>query len=120
MKIVKTGNAKFLVTYENPDGEVEVNFNSLIEWFNLKGHFVLLHYQGVPNPGRMYGIYDSTTDSYHAPPANSIALNNFASRCLQVDERMITNVKPTAAILFADSILEIQEGVYKIRATRGL
>ena len=98
-KVSKTATGQFEVTYEHlPEFKLALDFNPIIERFNLEGNFCLLHWQAKPFGLRRWGIYDSKTDSYVACEWNQIeVLKN--PRCLQVDEALVTTV-PTAVLCF--------------------
>ncbi|MEG4286990.1 hypothetical protein QUB68_28190 [Microcoleus sp. A006_D1] len=103
-KVSKTATGQFEVTYEHlPDFKLALNFNSIIQRFNLQGNFCLLHWQAKPFGLRRWGVYDGGKDSYVACEWNQVeALKN--PRCLQLDETIITTV-PTAVLYFEASVL---------------
>ena len=98
-KVKRTSTGQFEVTYEHlPEFKLALNFNPIIERFNLEGDFCLLHWQAKPFGLRRWGIYDRAKDSYVACEWNQIeVLKN--PRCLQVDEALVTTV-PTAVLCF--------------------
>lgn len=103
-KVEKTSTGQFEVTYEHlPEFKLALNFNPIIERFNLRGNFCLLHWQAKPFGLRRWGIYDGASDSYLACEWNQIeALKS--PRCLQIDETTASTV-PTAVLFFEASVL---------------
>jgi len=103
-KIEKVSRGRFDVTYEHlPDFKLALDFNPIIQRFNLQGSFCLLHWQAKPFGLRRWGVYDGGKDSYVACEWSQVeVLKN--PRCLQLDETIVSTV-PTAVLHFEASIL---------------
>lgn len=103
-KISKTATGRFDVTYEHlPDFKLALNFNPIIQRFNLQGRFCLLHWQAKPFGLRRWGIYDSGKDFYVACEWGQIEILK-SPRCLQIDETVSSTV-PTAVLFFEAGVL---------------
>lgn len=98
-RVKKTSTGQFEITYEHlPDFKLALNFNPIIERFNLVGNFCLLHWQAKPFGLRRWGLYDGAKDSYVACEWKQIELLS-NPRCLQLDET-ISSAVPTAVLYF--------------------
>jgi len=86
MKVIeKKGKAKFKVSTPGVVGQdLELDFNPVIEQFNLKGHFCLIHWQARPKGHREWGIYSSKDDSYQSQ--EKLKLNVAMAESLQLDD----------------------------------
>ena len=102
--IINTQSAKVVLTYPLLlDFELQMDFNPIIDWFQLKGYFCLLHWQAKPFGERRWGVYDSKTDSYWSLLYDQLQIRAIP-RLLQVDETTVKSV-PTAVLYFSDSRL---------------
>ncbi|MDF0553868.1 hypothetical protein [Kamptonema sp. UHCC 0994] len=98
--IEKTAPRQFKLLYPHlPEFELNMNFAPLIERFNLRGKFCLLHWQAKPFGLRRWGIYDGEKDSYCSTAWQSLEIKAGKIQCLQVDENIIKSV-PTAVLYF--------------------
>ena len=99
MKTVhKISKAKFMVTtVDVPNGELQLDFNPVIEQFKLGGDFYLIHWQARPKGYREYGIYTSVDDSYRS--TDKIPTSYGGMACLQLDD-MTASTIPSAVIYF--------------------
>jgi len=103
-KIKKVSRGRFDVTYEHlPDFNLALDFNPIIQRFNLQGSFCLLHWQAKPFGLRRWGVYDGGKDSYVACEWNQIEVLK-SPRCLQIDETVSSTV-PTAVLFFEAGVL---------------
>jgi hypothetical protein len=78
-----------------PQGDIELDFNPIIQEFNLTGDYQLIHWQARPKGQREWGIYSSYEDSYR-----SVATGNFnycSGRLLMLDDKT-TNTLPSAVV----------------------
>jgi hypothetical protein len=108
---VKLERAKFSIqTIFSSDNPLILDFNPIIDTFNLKDRFALLHWQARPKPWRQWGIYGSKEDNYY-----SIARINSRSSglTLQLDDRTCQNL-PSAVINYPHSSLSIRSGTATI------
>jgi hypothetical protein len=102
----------FSIAYPNLKfDKLEMDFNPLIEHFNLQGNFCLLHWQAKPFGERRWGIYDSGADRYTSVKYSEVELRSIP-QLLQVDEKKVTTV-PTAVLYFPDCKI-IQNGYYSL------
>ncbi len=83
------------------DFELKMDFNPIIDKFNLAGKFCLLHWQAKPFGLRRWGIYDGGIDKYFAATWDCIDVN-CSGIPLQLDETIVKTV-PTAVIYFKNS-----------------
>jgi hypothetical protein len=94
--IIKISPAKFKIsTIGVPQGDIELDFNPIIQEFNFTGDYQLIHWQARPKGEREWGIYSSYEDSYR-----SVAQwkNNCRfSKSYQLDDKT-TNTLPSAVI----------------------
>lgn len=54
---------------EKKDSELILDFNPIIDYFNLTGVFSLIHWQAKPVNYRQWGIYQGNTDNYKSVKA---------------------------------------------------
>jgi hypothetical protein len=94
-------NKQITLTYPHlPDFELKMNFDPIIERFQLTGKFCLLHWQAKPFGLRRWGLYDAGIDQYFATTWDCIDIKCNAIP-LQLDETIIKTV-PTAVLYFKD------------------
>jgi hypothetical protein len=100
----ETSQGRVRLTYPHlPDFELKMDFNPIIDKFNLAGNFCLLHWQAKPFGLRRWGIYDGGKDKYYAATWNHLhCLCLTPPRFLQLDEDLVKTV-PTAVMLFIDA-----------------
>lgn len=94
--ITKLSKARFKVLTPNVEkGQLILNFNPLIEQFNLTGNYQLVHWQAMPKKYREWGIYSSVNDSYQ-----SLAFFEFSGnfKTLQIHDTQASSI-PTAVLL---------------------
>lgn len=100
--IVETLEGRVRLTYPHlPDFELKMDFNPIIDRFNLTGNFCLLHWQAKPFGLRRWGIYDAGIDEYFAATWDCVDIS-CGGIPLQLDETTATTV-PTAVIYFKNS-----------------
>lgn len=115
--IIETIEGRVRLTYPHlPDFELKMDFNPIIERFNLTGNFCLLHWQAKPFGLRRWGAYDGGKDKYHAIAWNCIHNDCSSPRFLQIDEEQVKTV-PTAVMLFADATV-LEEGYFTLASVR--
>ena len=103
--IQKLAKAKFKVSTDNvPNSELELDFNPVIEEFDLSGDFLLIHWQARPKGYRRWGIYVSGTDRYYSLKA--IDLERWTGKTLQLDD-MTAKTVPSAVLLVKNARLII-------------
>ena len=101
--IQKIGKAKFKVSTDNiPNSELELNFNPIIDEFNLTVDYLLIHWQARPKGYRQWGVYASLTDSYHS--VAGINSERWSGQTLQLDDATAKTV-PSAVLLVRDGKL---------------
>ena len=84
-QITKIQKAKFKVATPGVTGsELELDFQPVIDEFNLEGNFILIHWQARPKGHREWGIYSSRDDSYRS--TSELAINGFSVKSLQLDD----------------------------------
>lgn len=65
--IKKLAKGRFNVSTLNiANSQLILDFNPIIQKFNLTGNFSLIHWQARPRGYREWGIYNSQTDSYES------------------------------------------------------
>lgn len=108
--IQKLSEATFRCEWEKvPDSRLKLNFDVIIQHFELKGDFCLLHWQAKPKGLRRWGVYDSIEDKYHSCDWDKIRFSMpMQFRTLQVDETKVSTV-PTAVIYVADSRVVVSD-----------
>lgn len=100
--IEMTDRAKVRLTYPHlPEFELNMDFNPIIQKFQLTGNSCLMHWQAKPFGLRRWGIYDAGKDEYFTATWNSIHCLCIP-RFLQINEE-ITKTVPTAVLLFTDT-----------------
>ena len=98
--ITQTGEAKFEITTANvPNSEINLDFNPLIQLFNLTGSFLLVHWQSKPKGCREWGIYSSDTDNYHS--CSKIDFNFARITTLQLDDKT-SNTVPSSVLYYPE------------------
>ena len=103
--IQKLSKAKFKVSTDNiPNSDLELDFNPLIEEFNLKGDFLLVHWPARPKGYRRWGIYASKSDLYYS--LTSIDMERWTGKTLQLDDFTASTV-PSAVLLVENARLII-------------
>jgi hypothetical protein len=96
--IQRLGNAKFkLNTPGIENSELVLDFQPIIDQFNLTGDFKLIHWQARPKGYREFGIYSSLDDSYRS--TDSLSKAGYGSLdFLQLDDAE-DNALPSAVII---------------------
>ncbi len=103
--IQKLSKAKFKVSsYNVPNSELELDFNPIIEEFNLEGDFLLIHWQAKPKGYRRWGIYSSRSGLYYS--VVSIDIERWTGKTLQLDD-MTASTVPSAVLLVNNARLII-------------
>lgn len=98
-RIIKTAQKVFSLRWVGNDPLI-MNFNPIIQKYDLSGDFVLLHWQAKPKNLRGWGLYDSATDQYYQTNSD-LQLPELKIKLVDVNERYVLTV-PTAMILFQD------------------
>jgi len=106
--IDRCANATFTSRWEidsQPvDRPLKLNFDVLIDYFQLTGSFCLLHWQARPKYLRRWGIYCSQFDQYYSCDYDKVIFpDSYQLQLLQINERTTHRV-PTAVILIPDSV----------------
>lgn len=97
-RITKLSKAKFKLITENiPNSDIELNFNLIIENFNLSGNFALIHWQAKPKGDRQWGVYVSEFDNYYS--CIEVELNFGKIKSLQLDDKTVSTV-PSAVLYY--------------------
>jgi hypothetical protein len=101
------GRGKFYLGWdEKPSEPLTLDFNPIIFKFNLKGKYLLIHWQARPKGLRKWGFYDSISDNYYSPEfCHNIKLPNSESCLLQLTENDFYTV-PTAVIYLPDASIK--------------
>ncbi len=103
--IQKLSKAKFKINTDNiPNSELELDFNPIIDEFDLKGNFLLIHWQAKPKGYRKWGIYSSKGDRYYS--LTSIEMERWTGKTLQLDDLTASTV-PSAVLLVKNARLII-------------
>lgn len=98
----KISKAKFMVTtIDVPDGDLQLDFNPIIDKFKLRGDFYLIHWQARPKGHREYGIYSSKGDTYRS--TDNLPTHYGGISLLQLDD-MTASTIPSAVIAFKGHI----------------
>ena len=98
-QITKIQKAKFKVTTPGVTGsELELDFQPVIDEFNLEGNFILIHWQARPKGHREWGIYSSRDDNYRS--IAELKLNNVWLKSLQLDDTTAKTIP--SAVLYGD------------------
>lgn len=99
---------------------MELEFKPLIDRYGLEGDFVLLHWQAMPKKQfpaqeefRIYGAYDSATDTYHSFQSEQWEPAIAEFDVVQLDESLFFS-KPVACCLFKDCRLKISGQLYSL------
>lgn len=97
--ITKINKARFnVMTVSTVNFQLILNFNPLIEKFNLTGNYKLVHWQAKPKNSRRWGIYNSKDDSYQS-------LENFQLKgiiqSLQIPDKESISI-PSAVLLLKE------------------
>ena len=96
--IEKIGAGKFRSYWGKvPDSEIIMDFNPIINEFNLRGNFCLLHWQAKPFGLRRWGVYCRNTDTYNSIDYSDFMKSAILGSLLQIDETK-HQTKPTAVI----------------------
>lgn len=102
--IQKTGKAKFRISTPNvPGSEIALDFTPIIEQFNLKGEYKLIHWQGRPKGERQWGIYDPQADSYRCGVFENTLQFYGGMRLLMLDDKTVTTL-PSAVLHFVGQL----------------
>lgn len=116
--IEKLGSAQFKCWWEEVPSEVmNLDFNSLLSEFNLRGKaYSLLHWQGVPFGFRQWGVYCCLSDEYRSIGTDQVLIQK-PSRLLQIPDQFLKQgAKPSAVICYEGAISQHHE-LNKILAT---
>ena len=101
--ISKTGKAQFKVSTEGvAESTLQLDFNPVIDEFQLTGDFYLVHWQARPKGHRQWGIYNSRDDSYTST-LNTKHLNYGGWQPLQLDDKTANSI-PSAVVFFRGAI----------------
>jgi hypothetical protein len=83
---------------------VKMDFNPLINFFNLQGKFCLLHWQAKPFGLRRWGVFCNSNKRYYSADYNQIQINPVDRlQLLQIDERKFIDIRPTAVLYIANA-----------------
>ncbi len=90
--------AKFKIsTVDVPESEILLDFNPVIEQFQLRGKFYLIHWQARPKGHREYGVYNFEADSYIS--GDNFPVSYGSHQLLMLDDLTAATV-PSAVICF--------------------
>jgi len=121
-RIKKISKYHFRVTYDGLEGfYLDFNFGPIIREYNLKGNFVLSHWQGAPNKLEQrhlrnfayFSMRDGKT-SYQVIPAAKMQSSIVPIAPIQIDDSEVL-VTPTAVLLHRNCLLNessIMKGEY--------
>lgn len=99
-EVTRLANNKFQSVWHGvPDSQLVLNFNPIIDTYNLTGVYVLLHWQAKPKNLRTWGIYDSQSKMYYSVGSDELVFPPTKVRVLDVPETIIKTV-PTAVLMF--------------------
>lgn len=100
--ITKLERAKFALSTEFiPNSDIQLDFNPLINQFELTGDYYLIHWQARPKGYREWGIYRAVDDSYHSLPKIPVVYGGWSS--LELDDATAATL-PSAVVLFRGSL----------------
>jgi hypothetical protein len=101
------GRGKFYLGWdEKPSEPLTLDFNPIIFTFNLKGKYLLIHWQARPKGLRKWGFYDSISDNYYSPEfRHNIQLPASVPQFLQLTENDYKTV-PTAVVYIPDASIK--------------
>jgi hypothetical protein len=96
-----------------PNSIIQMDFNPLINAFNLKGAFCLIHWQGKPFGLRRWGVFCNQSKHYYTVDYNQI---QFAPQhqleLLQIDENKFPDIRPTAVLYIANAkVVEVGDKI---------
>ncbi len=95
-QINKIQKAKFKVATPGVAGsELELDFQPVIDQFELEGDFILIHWQARPKGHRQWGIYSSRDDNYRS--TSELAINLASVKSLQLDDATAKTI-PSAVL----------------------
>lgn len=109
-KIINLGYGKFSIswnTQKESNLNLQLDFNPLIEKYNLKGRsHLLIHWQAKPKGIRRWGIFDILNNKYYAALGTDIILE-IGIKCsfLEVSESLISS-SPSACLLFENCYIK--------------
>ncbi|MBP0016252.1 MAG: hypothetical protein J7647_01690 [Cyanobacteria bacterium SBLK] len=104
-RVQKLDEGKFKIWWdEKPRESLTLDFNPIIEYFNLTGEFCLLHWQARPRGLRRWGIYDSASDNYYPFDSARFSRSSLIGQTLQINENQHKTV-PTAVLLFEGKLI---------------
>lgn len=107
-QITKIQKAKFkIVTPGITNSELELDFQPIIDQFQLEGDFFLIHWQARPKGHREWGIYSSTEDSYRS--TSELAINLTSAKSLQLDDTTAKTIPSAVLYCQSDRITCINE-----------
>lgn len=103
MKIInRLAKAKFALATESvPNSDITLDFNPVINFFELTGDYYLIHWQARPKGYRQWGVYRALDDSYHSRLYIPTAYGGWST--LQLEDATAVTL-PSAVILFRGSI----------------
>jgi len=109
MKLIqKISKAKFKVSTPGVVGQdLELDFNPVIEQFDLSGDFCLIHWQARPKGHRQWGIYSSSDDSYRS--TLDVKLNGLVCESLQLNDVEAKTIPSAVFYTSTDKITCINE-----------
>ncbi len=97
--ITKISRAKFKIsTPDVPGSELELDFNPIIDEFNLTGNFILIHWQAKPKGFRQWGLYSSKEDNYQS--VGRFTQNIGRLKSLQLNDQSVRTIP--SAVLYSD------------------
>lgn len=114
--IEKVGNGQFKIYWEEKPTEIiELDFNPLIDNFNLRNkEYLLLHWQAIPMNLRRFGVYDCFLDKYKGVDYDKISFINTQCSLAQIPDSHYKK-RPTAVIVYKGRLTESQNGVLTVR-----
>ncbi len=109
-KIIKLAPYKFQLHWTSDikkKDSITIDFSSIINYFQLMGDFVLIHWQSRPKGKRRWGLYDSFSDQYHAFDWNQLETNGKPSKYIQSPE-LPDVLPPCAVVLYENTKVKIE------------
>lgn len=119
LNIRKYDRFKFSLSYQSiPDFILRLNFEPIVDEFNLTGDFTLLHWQAKPKQLRRWGAFCQLkgTTQYHA--FDHFIANGLEHRGFQLDETDTLFV-PTAVVYYPNCTCSVDAGKGTIRKIGG-
>ncbi|MEE3716276.1 hypothetical protein V2H45_05910 [Tumidithrix elongata RA019] len=94
---------------------LKLNFDVLIDHFQLEGKFCLVHWQAKPRNFRKWGVYCHSADAYFSVKFDKLIFEEgMTVKALQIPDK-VTHTIPTAVLIYLNTYVQENDGLIWIK-----